>query len=138
MDIVVVSDHAFYGYLSENRIMGSACMDCGSRFLPPKPLCANCFSRRMTWVEMPKTGKLVAFTIITVVPPAMMKEGFHRKNPYCSGVVELARGLRLDARIIGMDLNKPDGIAIGTMMTAVFMQIDDGLKKRSAPAFKPL
>ena len=60
------------------------------------------------------TGKLAAFTSISIGPPAMQAEGYDRDNPYCTGVVRLDEGPRIVARIEGVDARNPDAIEIGT------------------------
>ncbi len=78
-------------------------------------------------VEFKGIGKLVAFTVICVPPPAMVKEGFSREKPYCCGVVELEEGVRLTARITGLDTGKPDKIEIGTPVKVEFVKRQDGI-----------
>jgi uncharacterized OB-fold protein len=91
----------------------------------------------MEWVEMKGTGKLAAFTCITVAPPFMIAQGYNRKNPYCSGVVELDEGGRVDARIEGLDPKDPDSIKVGTPMRAKFIHRDDAEMPVSYLAFEP-
>ena len=69
------SDLSFRQYLSEEKLMGCRCKGCGVVYLPPKPICTACFGRELEWVEMPETGKLAAFTSISIGPPAMQAEG---------------------------------------------------------------
>ena len=83
-------------------------------------------------------GKLAAFTCIAVGPPFMVAEGYDRKNPYCSGVVELEEGVRVVARIEGVDTNKPETIKIGTPVTVRFLHRGEGENLRTFLAFRPL
>jgi uncharacterized OB-fold protein len=75
----------------------------------------------MEWVELKGEGKLAAFTCISVGPPSMIAQGYNRKNPYCSGVVELEKGARVDARIEGVDTLKPETIQMGLPLKAKFL-----------------
>ena len=118
--------------------MGSRCKKCNSLFLPPRPLCIKCYSQEMEWVEMKGRGKLVAFTCVAVGPHFMVEEGYDRKHPYCSGVVELKEGVKIDARIEGMDTSKPESIKIGTPLTVEFLHRDEGENRTTFLAFKPL
>jgi uncharacterized OB-fold protein len=43
----------------------------------------------------------------------MIAEGYNRANPYCSAVIELDEGARVDARLEGIDPKKPEGIKVG-------------------------
>jgi uncharacterized OB-fold protein len=76
----------------------------------------------MEWVEMKGLGKIVAFTCISVAPPAMMEQGYGRHNPYCTGVVELDEGPRTAARIEGVDAAKPEEISVGMPVKACFIE----------------
>jgi uncharacterized OB-fold protein len=131
------SDMSFRQFLSEEKLMGCRCRKCGHRYLPPKPICTHCFSRDLEWVEMPETGKLAAFTCITVGPPAMKQEGYGRKNPYCSGGIELAEGLRVDARIRGLDPKRPELIRVGMPMRIDYIHQERDGGKSTVLGFRP-
>src|SRR3990172_225062 len=70
------NDTSYEEFLNEMKIMGSKCKKCGALAFPPRPICVSCFGREMEWMRFKGTGKLVAFTCITVSPPSMVKEGF--------------------------------------------------------------
>lgn len=55
-------------------------------------MCTRCYSTDLEWVEAEGGGRLVAFTCIAIAPPFMMAQGYDRKHPYLSGVVELDGG----------------------------------------------
>ncbi len=101
----------------QKRLTGSRCRKCGAIFLPSRLICPRCHGKDMEPVEFKGEGRLVAFTVICVPPPAMAKEGYSREKPYCCGVVELEEGVRLTARILGLDAKKPDTIELGTPVT---------------------
>jgi len=111
------TDTSYEQFLNEEKIMGCRCKKCQALYLPPRPICIKCGGDEMEWVEMKGRGKLAAFTCIGIGPSFMMEEGFDRKNPYCSGVVELEENVRIDARIEGFDNSKPEAIKVGTPMT---------------------
>jgi hypothetical protein len=131
------NDLSYRQFLSEERLMGCRCRNCSSLYLPPKPVCTNCFSNDLEWIEMPSTGKLAAFTCITIGPPAMQKEGYNRKNPYCTGVVEIEKDIRVDARIEGVDPKKPEEIKIGMPMKAGYLHIEKDGVRNTILAFRP-
>ena len=121
------SDTAFEKYLHEDKLMGSRCGQCGALYVPPRPICVKCRSDDLVWEEMSGSGKLAAFTCISIGPSFMIAEGYNRNNPYCSGVVELDEGPRVDARIEGVDSKNPETIKIGKPLTVKFIhgQRDD-------------
>jgi len=112
---------SFYQFLGEKKLMATRCIKCQALYLPPRPLCIKCGSEEMAWAEMSGKGALAAFTVIAVAPTFMIKEGHGRDNPYCTGVVELAEGPKISARILGLDVDRPHDIKIGTPLTVSFV-----------------
>ena len=127
---------SFNEYLSEKKLMASKCTKCGALYVPPRPLCNKCFGSEMEWAEMKGKGKLAAFTTIAIAPTLMIEEGYGRDNPYCTGVVELAEGPKISARILGVDAKKPEEIKIGTPLAVDFVERGEGEAKRTFLAFK--
>ncbi len=137
METRPINDVSYEAYLKEEKLMGSSCGSCGARFLPPRPICTECHKAEMDWNEVEGKGKLVSFTCIAVGPPSMKAEGFDRNNPYCLGVVELADGLRVVARIQGVDTKNPETIEIGTSLSAKILHRGEGEEARAVLAFEP-
>ena len=138
MEERLISALSFHQFLNEEKLMGSRCKKCGNLFSPPRPICINCRSREMEWVGLKGKGKLVTFTCVHVGPPWMVKQGYDRQHPYCSGVVDLEEGVKIDARIEGVDASKPDTIKIGTPLTVEFLHRGEGEEMKTFLAFKPL
>ena len=131
------SDGSYEQFLNEEKLMGSKCAKCGALFVPPRSICIRCYNTKMEWAQMKGKGKLVAFTCIAVGPPYMIKEGYDRQHPYCSGVVELEEGVRVVARIEGVNTNKPETIKVGTPLTVQFLHRGEGENLKTFLAFKP-
>ena len=132
------SDISYQQFLNEEKVMGSRCKGCGALFAPPRPICIKCHGMEMQWVEMKGKGQLVAFTCIAVGAPFMIEEGYDRKRPYVSGVVELEEGVRVDARIEEVDGNRPETIRIGMPLTVKFLHRGEGENLRTFLGFRPL
>ena len=132
------SDISYEKFLNEEKLMGSRCRKCGGLYTPPRPICIKCQGDEMEWVEIKGKGKLAAFTTITVGPPWMVELGYDRKNPYCSGVVELEEGTRVVARIEGVDASKPEAIKVGIPLTVEFLHHGEGEEMKTFLAFRPL
>ena len=132
-----LSDIAFEQFLKEDKLMGSRCKSCGELFTPPRPICPKCSDSELEWVQMKGTGKLAAFTCISIGPSFMTAEGFNRKNPYCVGVVELDEGSRVDARIEGVDTTNPETIKVGMPMTVKFLHRGESPDEKTYLAFEP-
>lgn len=131
------NDIAYNQFLNEEKLMGSECKACGGRFVPPRPMCPMCRHAELEWVEMSGRGRLAAFTCITIAPPFMMAQGYHRKNPYVSGVVELESGGRVDARIEGVDPFRPESIRVGMPLKALFLHRREAEPPETYLAFEP-
>ncbi|MFC1941259.1 Zn-ribbon domain-containing OB-fold protein [Chloroflexota bacterium] len=132
------SDFSYHQFLNEEKLMGSKCQKCGALYTPPRPICIKCYGSEMEWLEFKGKGKLAAFTCITVGPPSMVAEGYDRQHPYVSGVVELEEGVKVDARIEGVDGNKPKTIKIGTPMKVKYLHHGEGENLKTVLAFEPL
>jgi uncharacterized OB-fold protein len=132
------NDIAYEQFLNEEKLMGSRCQKCGALFVPPRPICIKCYANKMEWIETKGNGKLVAFTCIAIGPPFMIKEGYDRKHPYVSGVVELEEGARVVARIEGVDGSKPESIKIGIPLRVEFLHRGKANNLKTFLAFKPL
>lgn len=133
-----ISDVSYRQFLNSEKLMGSRCSECGALFVPPHSVCTRCHSTTMEWVELKGKGNLAAFTCIFVGPPSMVQQGYDRKHPYCSGVVELDEGARVVARIAGVDASKPETIKIGTPLTVTYLHRGEGEQMSTVLAFKPL
>lgn len=89
----------FYKHVHQGKLLGGKCKKCGKVHLPPRPLCDNCFSNEFEWVELPKRGKLLTYTIIHVAPIQ-----FQEMTPYAVGIVQLEKGIRIPGMIRGIPL----------------------------------
>jgi uncharacterized protein len=137
VNIKPFNDASYERFLNEWKIMGTKCKKCGALALPPRPICVSCYGSELEWIEFKGTGKLAAFTSISVAPPNMAKEGYGRNNPYVVGVVELDEGVKAVARIVGVDAKKPEQIKVGTPLTAEFLTKEEGGGRKTFLAFKP-
>ena len=129
---------AFDQYIAEHKLMASRCTKCGGSYVPPRAICPKCHSDEMEWVETSGKGKLAAFTVIYSGPTFMVEQGFDRKNPYVSGIVELEEGTCISARITGLDPALPTEIKIGTPVSVDFIEFGEDETKITYLAFKAL
>jgi hypothetical protein len=103
---------SFYKFVNEKRLMAAKCNECGSVFLPPKPMCTHCFSANLKWIKIECSGTLVSYTVIHVAP-----EQFQSMTPYVVGIVELQDGLRLPGMIRGVE---PENVSVGMKLKIDF------------------
>jgi hypothetical protein len=137
MEVRPFNDISYERFLSEDKLMGSKCKKCGVLSVPPRSICIKCYSSELEWVEMKGNGELAAFTCIAIGPPFMIKEGYDRKHPYVSGVVELEEGVKVVARIEGVDASKPETIEIGAPLRVEFLHRGEGENSTTFLAFRP-
>ena len=103
---------SFYKFVGEGKLMGAKCNKCSEVLLPPRPVCTNCYSKDLSWVELKGSGKLLTYTVIHVAP-----KQFETLAPYPVGIVKLDEGPQL----LGMIRNiEPDKIKIGMELTIDF------------------
>ena len=81
--------------------MAVKCKNCGSMFLPPRPMCTNCFSNELEWTQLDTKGRLITYTVIHVAP-----EQFQPIAPYGYGIIQLEKGLRLPGMIKDIEHEK--------------------------------
>lgn len=93
------------------RLIGSKCTDCGDEFFPPVYRCRGCGSDRIKDKEMPKTGKIMTYTVLHEPLP-----GFEAQTPLHLAVVELENG----ARVLSQVVDSPEGsIKTGAKVRAI-------------------
>jgi hypothetical protein len=122
---------------SRSGVQGSRFKGCGAHYVPPRSICIECYKPELEWVELQGKGKLAAFACISIAPPFMIEQGYNRKNPYCSGVVELEDGGRVDARIEGVDCTRPETIKVGMPLKVKFLHRGEGDNRETFLAFEP-
>lgn len=127
---------SFQQYLDEGRLMASRDRVTGEIFLPPRPLNPATYGHDMEWVELSGEGTLVAFTAIHIGVEGMLKAGYDRQKPYCTGIVELEEGPKISAQIMGVDPSRPDEIQIGAPLRVSFVERGEGEEKRTMLAFE--
>lgn len=127
---------SFDQYLAEGKLMASRCVDCGTLNLPPRAICPKCHSENLKWTETSGKGKLAGFTVVSIAPTFMIEQGYGRDKPYVSGVVELDEGIKISARITGVNATKPEEIKVGTLLTVDFITVGEDEEAKTYLAFK--
>lgn len=127
---------AFNQYLAEHQLMAARCETCGALHLPPRAICPRCHGDKLTWQATSGRGRLAAFTAVYIVPTALAAEGHGRDNPYLSGIVELDEGVKISARILGLDPRNAAAIQIGTPVQAEYLTRGEGDRQTTLLAFR--
>jgi uncharacterized OB-fold protein len=98
--------------VSSGKLMAARCRKCENVFLPPRPVCTECLSTDLKWVELDKRGRLLTYTIIHVAP-----KQFQSMTPYTVGIVKLKDGLKLPGMIRGVE---QEGLEVGMELEVDF------------------
>ena len=98
------------------RLEAAQCSDCAKILYPPRLVCPACGGREFSDTVLPRTGKVLTFTVVRVPP-----EGFTEQTPLPIALVELDNGIRVMAQI--GDVEDPDTLAVGTPVRLEFRRI---------------
>lgn len=89
---------AFYQNLREGRLTTTKCRTDGKLAWPPRVVCPECHTTDLEWVDLPKDGRLYAFSAVLVGAPL----GMESEVPFVVGLVEVEGApFRLFGRIVG-------------------------------------
>lgn len=106
----------FWDGLREERFQTTRCDDCGDLTFPPKVVCPNCLSERLSWIPLSGRGILYSYTRVWAAPAV-----FSEEVPYTLCIVDLDEGLRVAARLLD-DHVAPE---VGTTVSLVFLHYED-------------
>jgi uncharacterized OB-fold protein len=104
----------FHARLAQKRLCSTQCTSCREIAFPPRPFCPFCHAREVAGVDLPRTGRLYAFT------------QQHRSLRFCApdvlGLVELDGVGRILSRI-----DAPfDSLVTGQPLTLDFLEVSPG------------
>lgn len=81
--------------LLRGSLVVQKCTDCGSLNMYPRYRCPKCQSDNLGWHEASGDATLHSYTVLRLGAP----DGFEQDIPYALGVVKLAEGVQLLARL---------------------------------------
>ena len=117
----------FWKATTEGRLVLLRCEECGVVIWYPRPLCPDCGSTIVVWIEGSGLGTVYSFSVVY-----RSAGSYQRAVPYVVAYVELAEGPRVLTNIIGCD---PEQVYIGQPVRVVFCDTGDGSALyRFAPA----
>jgi uncharacterized protein len=97
------------------RILGNKCEGCGAEFFPPLSVCRKCRSSKLKDFEMPKSGRLLSYTLQRESLP-----GFEDQEPMIFGLVQLDNGVRIITQIVDVPY---ESLKEGERVSAVFRKV---------------
>ena len=105
------------------RIMGVRCPECKRVFLPPRPVCGECFTGIEEWVPVGPQGTLRAYTSI-YLKFIDGSTGKPRPIPYGSGLIQLDGAYSTINHIL--EEGDPEKLYIGMRVEAVLKEKREG------------
>ncbi len=91
---------AFFEALQRGRFTTTRCRKDGRILWPPRTVCPNCHTAELEWVDLPREGRIYAFSALLGGAPLGMESDL----PIVMGLVQLdGNPLRLFGRILGRD-----------------------------------
>ena len=114
----------FFVELKNNkRILATRCRKCERAYVPPRPVCAECFEALTDWVEVGPRGTLVGYTVVSF-PFLDPLTGVTRPVPYGYGFIILeGAATKILHFIEETDINK---LRSGMIVEAVFKEERQG------------
>ncbi|MGW6497671.1 Zn-ribbon domain-containing OB-fold protein [Nonomuraea angiospora] len=85
----------YYDALGRGELVIQHCNGCGRDNMYPRHRCPFCYEADLGWVRASGTGVLHSFAVTRFGAPT----GFESETPYALGVVKLAEGVQVLARL---------------------------------------
>ncbi len=102
------------------------CNACGAHHHPPRPMCGECRSMDLGFIESTGQGTVHTFTVIR--HPQFPGYDF----PILAALIDLEEGVRIVSNVVGCD---PGDVHIGMAVEAFIHEDEDGFK---LPLFRPV
>jgi len=91
----------FFEGLSEGKILATKCKRTNKIFFPPQVDCPDDPNDEVEWIELPKEGELVTYTVINTKPYS-----FGHYDDYIVGIARLTNGVQVLAWVREKDPKK--------------------------------
>lgn len=118
----------YWDGLKAHRLLLQKCGECGKIRHYPRPVCDNCFSMDVEWIEATGKGKVHSWTE-THHP---FHPGFKGDVPYILVTVDLDEGVRMISQLKGATL---EDLEIGMPVEVYF---EDATENLTLPMFRTL
>lgn len=119
----------FWNACKEKKLRFQACGACGQLRHPPTPICPECHSTEVKWVDAPEEAEVFSFTVVHHASHPAVKE----KLPYVVGILtfEGMPGVRLVSNVTDIPT---DQVTIGMKVKLWWDDIGEGV---FVPRFRP-
>jgi uncharacterized OB-fold protein len=94
----------FWDAAARHCLVAACCADCGHARMPPTPFCPECQSQSLNWIELPGTGSVYSYTVIT----RAIMPGMEDCLPYVTAIIALdgGGGTRLISNLVDMPIDR--------------------------------
>lgn len=107
---------AFFDAAARDELMIKRCAECEQPLPPEATVCTSCTSTDLNWTNAQGAGRLISWTVVHRAP----NRAYAGVVPYTVGIVELAEGPWLYARI------ETDAPGAGLPVRARFVRPEEG------------
>ena len=114
---------------AEHKLLIQACADCGRHRFPPGPVCQDCGSRKLDWIEASGRGRVFSWIVVHHPVP---REVYAGEVPYVVAIVELAEGVRMASNVVDC---APDAVTADMAVEVTFRDNGSGV---ILPLFRPV
>ncbi|MGH7828052.1 MAG: Zn-ribbon domain-containing OB-fold protein [Candidatus Binatia bacterium] len=111
-------DQPYWQGAAASRLLLQKCKDCGKLQFFPRPVCLDCFSGNLEWVQASGKGKIHSFTWVRVP----RSPAFKGETPICYINVILDEGVIMESRLLG---NGAEGVKLGDRVKVAFQETHD-------------
>jgi uncharacterized OB-fold protein len=117
-----MDDKDFWASCADGKLCFQGCAECGKLRHPPTPICWNCHSVEVNWVEAPAEAELYTYNVVHHPSHPAVTEAV----PYIGALVDFPSlpGVRLVTNLVDVD---PADVSIGMPVTLVWDDIGDGM-----------
>ncbi|HXY44517.1 MAG TPA: OB-fold domain-containing protein [Acidimicrobiales bacterium] len=124
--------HVDYLRLGDDpHLVAHECLGCGARYFDRRNACAGCFATEFRSVDIPKSGEVRAFTIVSLAAPGI-------PVPFVAAVVDCG-GTSVRGNLINVELDA-DHVTTGmkVRLATYSLGVDEVGTEAIAFAFEPL
>lgn len=117
---------AYWDALREHRLTFQKCAKCGTIRHYPRPVCDQCYSMEVTWVDASGRGKVHSWS----VSHHPFHPGLKADVPYALVTADMEEGVRMQAQLKNADgsiVRDAAGLKIGTPVEVRFEKVKDDL-----------
>jgi uncharacterized OB-fold protein len=110
----------YWDGLMERRLLLQQCADCGTVRHYPRPVCDQCYSMNVEWIEASGDATIHSWTI----SHHAFHPCFKKDLPLTLVTADLAEGVRLCARLRNVP---PESLSFGAAVRVTFEAVEDDL-----------